>query len=170
MHRTLPALVAVSLIAVAARAQTPQTPPPSTTPAATTAVPTMAELTALRVEMQTTRAEVMAKNLTLSAEQAASFWPVLDAYQKEQNAIIDAQLTALQRYVAAADRLTDEEALAFIKAQFQRDADMNALRQKWLTEFQKVLPTKLAARAMQIDRQLSLSAQVFATTRTPLVH
>ena len=170
MHRTLPALVAVSLIAVAAPAQAPPTPQPPATATTTPAPITDEVLAALRVEMQTTRTEVLAKNLTLTPEQAAKFWPILDAYQKEQNVIIDAQLKGLRRYVERADSLSDEEALGLMRVHFQRDAEMNALRQKWLTEFQKVLPTKLAVRAMQIDRQLSLSAQVFATTRIPLVH
>ena len=173
MHRTLPALVAVSLIAVAVQAQTPPAPANPPAPAATPTTPapiTDETLTAMREEMQTTRAEVLAKSLTLTSEQAAKFWPVLDAYQKEQNVIIDAQLKGLQRYVQRADSLSDEEALNLMRAHFKRDADMNALRQKWLAEFQKVLPTKLAVRAMQIDRRLSLSAQVFADTRTPLVH
>ena len=52
--------------------------------------------------------------------------------------------------------LDDAAALALMKAHLDRDARMNALRQKWLGEFQKVLPGKLAARAMQIDRRLSL--------------
>ena len=41
-----------------------------------------------------------------------------------------------------------------------RDARMNTLRQKWFSEFRKVLGTKLAVRAMQIDRRLSLAHQV----------
>jgi hypothetical protein len=52
----------------------------------------------------------------------------------------------------------------------QRDAKMNALRQKWLGEFQKVLPTKLAVRAMQIDGRLSLAAQMEIASRIPLAH
>ena len=61
-------------------------------------------------------------------------------------------------------------ALALMQAHFTRDAKMNALRQKWLGEFQKVLPAKLAVRAMQIDRRLSLAAQTEVTSRIPLVH
>jgi len=47
---------------------------------------------------------------------------------------------------------------------------MNELRQRWLGQFQQVLPTRLAVRAMQIDRRLSLLAQLELTTRIPLVH
>jgi hypothetical protein len=45
---------------------------------------------------------------------------------------------------------------------------MNALRQKWFGEFQKVLGTKLAVRAMQIDRRLSLVYQIQFASRIPL--
>jgi hypothetical protein len=57
-----------------------------------------------------------------------------------------------------------------MKAHMDRDAKMNAQRRKWLGEFQKVLPTKLAVRAMQIDRRLSLAAQMEVASQTSLVH
>ncbi len=47
---------------------------------------------------------------------------------------------------------------------------MTALRQKWLGEFQKVLPGVLAARAMQIDRRLSNVAQMEISSKLPLIH
>jgi Spy/CpxP family protein refolding chaperone len=127
-------------------------------------------LTALREDMQSSRADIMAKNLSLTADQAAKFWPVFNAYQKEQNAIMDEQLKGLHKYVESYDSLDDAAALALIRAHLQRDAKMNALRQKWLGEFQKVLPTKLAVRAIQIDRRLSLAAQMEVASQIPLVH
>jgi len=38
----------------------------------------------MRADMQSSRADIMTKNVTLTAEQAAQFWPVFDKYQKEQ--------------------------------------------------------------------------------------
>jgi hypothetical protein len=74
------------------------------------------------------------------------------------------------RYVDSSETLDDAGALSLMRAHLDRDAKMNALRQKWLGEFQKVLPTKLAVRAMQIDRRLSLAAQMEIASRIPLVH
>ena len=127
-------------------------------------------LTAFRADMQGVRADIMAKNLSLTADQAAKFWPVFNAYQKEQNVIMDEQLKGIQQYVDGYDTLDDAGALALMKAHLDRDAKMTALRQKWLGEFQKVLPGKLAARAMQIDRRLSLAAQTEMSARIPLIH
>ena len=167
MYRIPTFLIATCLVAASAQAQETA----QQVSATTTTGPSVEEsLKAARSDLQTARADIMAKNLTLSADQAAKFWPVFSAYQKEQNAIIDDQLKDTQKYAASADHLDDEGALALMRAHFKRDERMNALRQKWLGEFQKVLPPKLAVRAMQIDRRLSLAAQLEVSSQIPLVH
>ena len=169
MHRALSCVLVMCFVAAPApaRAQAPAKQASTTTAPAPTVDET---LKALREDMQGSRADIMAKNLTLTADQAAKFWPVFNAYQKEQNAIMDEQLRGIQKYVESYDSLDDAGALSLMRAHLQRDAKMTALRQKWLGEFQKVLPTKLAVRAIQIDRRLSLAAQMQVASEIPLVH
>ena len=167
MSRILACLLAACLTAASAQAQAPAKQASATTQ---TGEKVDDVIQAMRLDLQGSRADIMAKNMTLTAEQAAKFWPVFDAYQKEQNGIIEGQLRDIKKYVESYDTLSDAGALALMQAHFTRDAKMNALRQKWLGEFQKVLPTKLAVRAMQIDRRLSLAAQTEVTSRIPLVH
>ena len=47
---------------------------------------------------------------------------------------------------------------------------MNTLRNKWLAEFQKILPARIAARVIQIDRRLSLAAQLSISSQLPLIY
>ena len=164
MYRTLPCLLAVCFVVASAQAQTPGQQTSTTTASSEQDI-----LAAARTGVQTTRADIMAKNLTLTAEQAAKFWPAFDAYQKEQNAIMDEHLKRIKKYVDSYQSLDDAAALALINAHFDRDAKMNALRKKWLGEFQKVLPTKLAVRVVQIDRRLSLATQMELASEIPLV-
>jgi len=140
--------------------------------ASTTYTPTSIEemLQAVRADLQGERADIIAKNVTLTSAQAAKFWPLLEAYQKEQNVIMDEQLRGIQRYIETADNLDDAGALSLINAHFDRDAKMNALRQKWLGEFQKALDTKLAVRVMEIDRRLSMAHQLMFASKIPLIH
>lgn len=139
-------------------------------PASATAAPTMDEvLKAVRSDLQANRSDIIAKNVSLSSEQAAKFWPVFETYQKEQNAIMDEQMKGIQAYVDGFDKLDDAGALALIKAHLDRDRRMTALREKWLGEFQKVLPPKLAVRVIQIDRRISNAHQVEFSARIPLV-
>ena len=111
----------------------------------------------------------MAKNLTMTSDQAAKFWPVYDAYQKEQTLINEDHLKGVQRYVEAFDTLDDAGALGLIKAHLDRDERMDSLRQKALVDFQRVVGTKLAARAVQIDRRLSLAFQLEIVSKIPLI-
>ena len=138
-------------------------------PASAATVPVDEVLKAVRADLQGGRAEIIAKNVPLTAEQAAKFWPVFEKYQSEQNAIMDEQMKGIQQFVERFEMLDDAGAVALIHAHFDRDARMNALRQKWLTQFQEVLPTKLAVRVMQIDRRVSLVHQVQFAAQIPLV-
>lgn len=126
-------------------------------------------LAAVRSDLMATRADVIAKNLQMTAEQSAKFWPVYDAYQKEHRAIIEEQLMGVQRYIEAFDTLDDAGALALIKAHLDRDERLDALRQKALVDLQRAVGTKLAARAIQIDRRLSLAHQLEIVSKIPLI-
>src|SRR5262245_54487985 len=88
-----------------------------------------------RADMQANRTDLIAKNVTLSADQAAKFWPLYQKYQAEQSVIIDQQLKVVQQYVQSYETLDDATAMALLKAHFDRDTQMNALRQKWLSSF-----------------------------------
>ena len=79
-------------------------------------------LQAVRADLQSSRSDIIAKNVTLTAEQAARFWPLFESYQKEQNVIMDEQLKGLQRFIEGYDTLDDAGALSLINAHFDRDA------------------------------------------------
>ena len=167
MRNTLALTVSVCLFSASAVAWTTarQARPATLSPTTIDEV-----LQAVRADLQGERADIVAKNLTLTSEQAARFWPAYEAYQKEQNVIMDDQLKGIQRYIENFETLDDAGALALIRAHFDRDARMSALREKWLGEFQQVLGAKLAVRVMQIDRRLSLAHQVQFASRIPLAH
>jgi hypothetical protein len=127
-------------------------------------------LKAIRADLQNSRSEIIAKNVALTTAQAATFWPVFETYQKEQNVIMDDQLKSVQWFIENFEKADDAAALRLINAHFERDEKMTALRRHWLAEFQKVVGTKLAVRVMQIDRRLSLAHQAYVTSKIPLVY
>src|SRR5262245_44057718 len=159
--------IAASFFGVSTIATTPGQQP-RTVSAPATSINEVLE--AVRADLQSTRTDVIAKNVTLTSAQAARFWPIFDAYQKEQNVIMDEQLQGIQRYIETADTLDDAGALALINAHLDRDARMVALRQKWLGQFQSAIGTKLAVRVMQIDRRLSLAYQLQHAAKIPLAY
>ena len=169
MRTTLASVVAVCFVSVSALAwpSSRQVRPAGSTTAAPVSIEEA--LKALRHDLQAGRTEIIARNVSLTADQAAKFWPVFEKYQKEQDAILDAQLKGIQQYAEKYENLDDAGALALMKAHLDRDQKMVALRQTWLAEFQKVLPGKLAARVLQIDRRISLAHQMEFASQIPLV-
>jgi len=167
---SLSLIAAIGLLSVRAySAGTPQ----RATPASTTVAPAQtpeAALKALREDLQGTRADIMAKNLTLTADQAAKFWPLYAKFQAEQSVIVDQQFQAIKRYADSFATMDDATALSTITAHLSRDLQINTLRTKWLAEFQKILPARLAARAIQIDRRLGLAEQMTISAQLPLIH
>lgn len=155
----------VPLTALAADPPQSQSPMP-----ATDASNTNAALAKFRDDMQATRADIMAKGLTLTADEAAKFWPMFKEYQKEQNVVIDAQIEAVKKYADHYQTLNATDAVAYVKALLDRDQKMDTLRVKWLGKFQTVVSGGTAARAIQLDRRLSQLAQAQLSAEIPLVH
>ena len=164
MRCSVALLAIVGLFSVSGVCAAQQAQAVSTTPGAIDEM-----LAAVRSDLMATRADVMAKNLMMTAEQATKFWPVYEAYQKEHRTIIEEQLQGVQRYVEAFDTLDDAGALALIKAHLDRDERMNVLRQKLLLDLQRAVGTKIAARAVQLDRRLSLAHQLEIVSKIPLL-
>jgi Spy/CpxP family protein refolding chaperone len=135
------------------------------------AAPTTDEQTvaAFRADLMAKRADIMAKGLTLTADQAAKFWPLFETFQKEQDVIVNQQIQATEQFALHYQQLSDKDALDYVNALLVRDEKMHDLRVKWLTKFQTVLPTKIAVRAIQLDRRLGQVAQVQISQKIPLV-
>ena len=166
MKTKLLAAMALTLTCPAWSADPPKAQPATQTQAAPTQEQVVADF---RHDLMAKRADVMAKGLTLTADQAAKFWPLFEQFQKEQDNIVNEQIENVKAYGDHFQNLTDEDALKYVNSLLARDQKMLDLRKKWLTQFQKVVPVKTAARAIQIDRRLSNVAQIQLSQQIPLV-
>lgn len=170
MTKNLLTLLAAMVIVPALAADAPTAQPVSTpTSPAAPAPNTEALVEQFRNDLQATEADVLAKTLTLTGDQAAKFWPLFEQFQKEQKVIIDEQFKATQKYAEHFATLTDADAQTYVSALLERDIKVQQLRIKWLKTFQSAIPAKTAARAIQIDRRLGLVTQVKLSSQIPLV-
>lgn len=122
-----------------------------------------------RNDLQSVETDVLAKGLSLTTEEATKFWPVFQKFQKEQQAVMDAQLQGVKAYAENYATLTDADSQEYVKSLLARDQSIHDLRVKYLAEFGKVLPPGKAARAIHISRRLGLAAQLKLASLVPLV-
>jgi Spy/CpxP family protein refolding chaperone len=157
MKTTIPAVLALFLTLPAWAAD------PAPTPSQQEAV------AQFQKDLMADRAEIMAKGLTLDAQQAAKFWPLFETFQKEQSAIVDAQIKSLKDYADHYSNLSDADATTYINSLLDRDQKMHDLRIKWLAKFSAAIGPKSAASAIQLDRRLGNITQVQLSSRVPLI-
>ena len=156
----------LSLVIVAAAPVWAADPPAPATPSQADVDTRMAPVRSAR---QAASADVVAKGLTLNADQASKFWPLFKQFQGEQDAIIDTQLQATKKYSDSFAQLKEADSLAYVTSLLERDEKIHDLRVKWLAKFQTVVPIGMAARAIHIDRRLGLVAQIQLASKVPLV-
>jgi hypothetical protein len=157
----------LAIVALASSVPAWSTDPPA---AGTAAEPTPEQIISdFRKDLEAKSADVMAKTLSLDADQATKFWPLYKEYQKELSSIVDGQIEATKQYAKKYGRLTDAEALAYVNALLVRDQKVHDLRMKWLAKFQTAVPGTIAARAIQVERRLGLVQQVGVSSQVPLV-
>jgi Spy/CpxP family protein refolding chaperone len=161
------------LLGVPALAQTPATTPGTDQPPAATARAqpsplTQQQIEAIRGEIHAGKSDLIAKNISLTAEEAAAFWPLYKRYDSAGKALNDKRFELLKKYLDAGDKADPAMAAAVLKATLQRDLELAKLRIDYAPRFAKVLPRAKAMRFMQVERALTLIADAKLAAMVPL--
>ncbi len=123
----------------------------------------------LRTDIQAQRQAVVTEALPMEEDAAKAFWPVYREYQLEKSKLGDSKLTLIEDYANAYDSMTDEVAKGLMDRVFKgEEADLK-LQKDWYKKFEKVLGSAMAARFMQIDRQIDMLIDVQIATNLPLL-
>jgi hypothetical protein len=154
------AVAAAWLAAGAAMAQTA----PQAAPAATQQTPD-----SVRKAARADKRGLVEKNMQLTADEAAKFWPLYDEYQTKLDQVIDRQNRAILDYINAESTMTDANARRIAREVLETDADEQKLRGRYLRKMQAVLPAKKAVRYMQIENKLRTLQRYDIAERISLV-
>jgi len=114
-----------------ASAATSQTQPPPLT---------REQIESIRKELRAGKSDLVAKNLPLTAEEGAAFWPLYKKYEAAGKALNDKRFELLMKYLDAGDKADATLATNLVKASLQRDVDLAKLRLDYAPKFAKVLP------------------------------
>jgi hypothetical protein len=169
--RALPTMLL--LLAPVAVAQTPAAAPGGESPPAAS-LPTKPPLTkgqveAIRTELRAGKSDLIAKNVSLTSEEAAKFWPLYKQYEAAGKTLNDKRVDLLMKYVDAGEKPDPTLITNLVKASLKRDLDLAQLRVDYAPRFAKVLPREKAARFLQVERALSLVADAKLAAIVPLL-
>ena len=123
----------------------------------------------LRADLRSQRKQIMAQNMTLTADEATKFWPVFDQYRQEAIKPNDARWALIKDYAANYDTMTDAQAQDYMKRSTAVDQQLLELRMKYVPVFEKILSPKKTALWYQIDRRIDLLINLQLSTSIPMV-
>jgi hypothetical protein len=123
----------------------------------------------LRQDIRSKKKQLIAANLTLTADEATKFWPVYDEYTTELVKINDTKYAAIKEYAEKWGTMTNDQALALINKSLGVDESVSKLRIKYVPIFQKVIPGTKVATFFQLDRRLQMLIDAQLASQLPLV-
>jgi Spy/CpxP family protein refolding chaperone len=128
----------------------------------------------MAIVMEKVRADkklLVAGNMNLTESEAAAFWPVYEAYQKDLSALNVRTKKAIESYAAAYGQGTvpDETAKKLLDETLAIEASELELKRSYVPKFQKVLPAAKVARYYQIENKIRAAVRYELAAAIPLV-
>jgi Spy/CpxP family protein refolding chaperone len=124
----------------------------------------------LRQDIRAQRKQIMAANMTLTADEATKFWPIFDQYRKEAIKPNDERWALIKEYAANYNTMTDAQANDYMKRATAIDEQLLGLRMRYVPVFEKVISAKKTALWYQIDRHIDLLINLQLSTVIPMVN
>ncbi len=124
----------------------------------------------LRTNLRATRKQIMAENMTLTADEATKFWPIFDQYRLAAIKPNDERWAVIKEYAANYNTMTDAQAQDYMKRANAVDEQLLALRMKYVPVFEGVISAKKTALWYQIDRRIDLLINLQLSAVIPMVN
>jgi len=123
----------------------------------------------LRKDIRSQKKQLIAANLPLTDAEAQKFWGVYDQYTEELVSINNDKYALIKEYAQNYGTMTETQADDWTQRLLRLDANVAALRQKYWTNFRKVLPAKKTALYEQIERRAQMLIDIQIAAQIPLV-
>ena len=135
--------------------------------AAQTHVDGAAQLT--RESIETQRRMLVGGSLPLTESEAAAFWPLFDAYQRDLAPVRERSARVATEFLNAGAQVTDERARAMMADLLTADEQALALRKKYMKEMGRALPPRKLALYFQLERKVDAVIAYEYAQRVPLL-
>jgi hypothetical protein len=123
----------------------------------------------VRSDLRTQKVAIVTANMKLTDAQGGVFWPIYRKYEAELTTLNDQVVALLKDYAQNYDKMTDAKADSLTKQVFAIQGTRLKLQEKYYGEFAKALNPVLAAKYMQIERQITAAVDLQIASEIPLV-
>jgi hypothetical protein len=123
----------------------------------------------LRSDIRADRVAIVTQAMMLSDADGAVFWPIYREYEYEQSKLGDTKIALIKDYADGYMTMTDELAKDLMDRVFKLDKEMLDLQKKYFKKMDKELPSTVAVKFFQIDRQIIMLLNLQIASELPLI-
>jgi len=123
----------------------------------------------LRSDLRAQKVAVVTLNMELTDAQGQVFWPIYRKYDAELTTLNDERVAVIKDYAENFEKMTDAKADTLTKQVFAYLGKRLKLQEVYYQEFAKALNPVLAAKFMQIERQLNALVDLQIASEIPLI-
>jgi hypothetical protein len=123
----------------------------------------------LRKDVKEQKAEIMGAVLTLSADEAAKFWPIYSEYDAQLTKLNDQRVENIKEYARTYTQMTDEKADELVKKAWAYQKQRAELLENTYERVKQAIGGVDAARFAQIEHQLLLIIDLKIASSLPVV-
>jgi len=127
----------------------------------------------LKEKIKADKKLVIATNMNLTDQEAKSFWPLYDGYQKELDQINQRLLTTIKGYAdafnAGKGEISNDQAKKLLGEALAIDDSELKLRQSYAEKLGKALPATKVVRYLQIENKIRSIIKFELAAQIPLV-
>jgi hypothetical protein len=123
----------------------------------------------LRKDLKKEKVSILTEMMEFSPEEAAKFWPLYNAYDKELTKLADERIAFIRMYSDNYTSLTDEMTNQIANGAMDLEIRRVQLRRQYYQSMSKALSVRLAARFLQIETQIEKIVDLQVASSLPVV-
>jgi hypothetical protein len=123
----------------------------------------------VREDLRAQKADVLARNMSFTATEAAAFWPIYKEYEAAVAKLGDEKYALIKDYAAHIESLDDAKAKQLTESALDLEGRRLALLRQYLPRFEAALAPKRAARFCQVELQINRLIDLQIAAQVPLV-
>jgi hypothetical protein len=123
----------------------------------------------LRSDVQAKKVDIIRQNVTLTDEQAKTFWPIQRSYESDLSKLGDDRLNVIRDYAKNWDNLSDSTAKDLGNRLLDYQKKRVDLRKKYFDRISKEVTPTVSAKFFQVEMQLEDLLDLGIASLVPLV-
>ncbi len=114
----------------------------------------------LRADLKADRKVIIAEQMHFTEPESQAFWPIYRSYRAEAEKVTDRIVEVVLEYTDLYPNVPEQKATEMLKEYTKIEADLLAIKRKYLKKMGKALPPSKVFRFAQLDNRFDLGTRL----------